>query len=81
MTTKVPQWIEKLSRIYRLDRKFLDGLRSYQDKFQKAQWIENALTSIEKRRKGGLIDANLSRICREAIEFKENRFFKERKNT
>ena len=81
LTTKVPQWIEKLSRIYQLDRKFLDGSRSYQDKFQKAQWIENALTSIEKRRKRGLIDANLSRICREAIEFKENRFFKERKNT
>ena len=52
LTTKVPQWIEKLLRIYRLDRKFLDGLRSYQDKFQKAQWIENALTSIEKEEKG-----------------------------
>ena len=67
MHAKGSQQIEKLSMMCQLDRKFLDGLRSYQDKFQKAQWIENALTSIEKRRKWGLIDANLSRICREAI--------------
>ena len=80
-TAKVPRWIEKLSRIYRPDRKFLDGSRSYRDKFQKAWWIEIALTSIEKRRMRGLIDANLSRICREAVELEENEFFKERKNT
>ena len=41
-------WIEKLSR-------------SYRDKVQKARWIEIVLTSIETRRKGGLIDSNLSR--------------------
>ena len=80
-TTKVPRWIEKLSRIYQLDRKFLDRLRSYRDKFQKVRWIEIALTSIEKRRKRGSIDTKLLRICREAVELEENRFFKERKNT
>ena len=65
---KVSQWIEKLSR-------------SYRDKFHKAQWIEIALTFAEKRRKRGSIDANLSRIYREAVELEENRFLKERKNT
>ena len=45
---KVSRWIENLSR-------------SYRDKVQKARWIEIVLTSIETRRKGGLIDSNLSR--------------------
>ena len=30
-----PRWIENLSRIYQLDRNFLDGSRIYQDKVQK----------------------------------------------
>ena len=38
---KVSRWIENLSR-------------SYQDKIQKARWIEIALTSVETRRKKGL---------------------------
>ena len=77
----MPGWIEEPSRIYQPNKKFLDGLRSYQYKFQKALWIEIVLTSVEKRRKRGSIDANLSRIYREAIELKEKEFFKERKNT
>ena len=46
------------SRIYRPDRKFLDGSRSYRDKFQKARWIEYALTSVEKGSPRGSIDMN-----------------------
>ena len=64
---KVARWIEKLSRIYR-------------EEIKKPQWIEIAITSIEKRRKRGLIETNLSRICREAVELKENDFFKEEKH-
>ena len=65
---KVPRWIEKLSR-------------SYRDEFQKAQWIEIALTFVKKGSLRGSIDKNLLRIYREAIELEENEFFKERKNT
>ena len=65
---KVFRWIEKL-------------LRHHQDEFQKAQWIEIVLTSVEKRRKRGTIDANLLRIYRKAVELEEKEFFKERKNT
>ena len=46
---KVPRCIEKLSRIYRLNWKFLDGTRSYQDKFQKTRWIEIALVYPRER--------------------------------
>ena len=80
-----PQWIKYLSKIYRPDRKFLDGSkklsRSYRDTVQKARWIEYAIRSIKKRRQRGSIDANLLRICWEAVELEENEFFKERKNT
>ena len=65
---KVPRWIEKLPR-------------SYQDEFQKAQWIEIALTFVKKGSLRGSIDKNLLRIYREAIELEENEFFKEWKNT
>jgi len=68
-----------VSQVY-IEKQF-DGSRSYRDKFQNARWIEIALTFVEKRRKRGLIDANLSRIYREVVELEENRFFKERKNT
>ena len=64
---KVARWIEKLSRIYR-------------EEIQKPQWIEIAITSIEKRRKRGLIETNLSRISREAVELEKNEFFKEEKH-
>ena len=46
---KVPRCIEKLSRIYQLNRKFLYGSRSYQDKIQNAQWIEIALVHPRER--------------------------------
>ena len=69
-----PQWIKNLSRIYRPNGKFLDGLRSYREELQKARWIEIPLTSIETRRKRGSIETNLSRICREADELDKNSF-------
>ena len=77
---KSPRWIEILSRIYRPDKNFLDGLRSYRDKVQKARWIEYAIRSIEIRSSRGSIDGNLSRICREVVELDKREFFKDRKN-
>ena len=45
-----------------MDREVVEKLlRSYRDKLQKARWIEIALTSVETRRKRGLLDSNLSR--------------------
>ena len=64
---KVSRWIEKL-------------LKSYRDKVQKSRWIEIALTFVETRRKKGLIEVNLSRICQEPVELEEKRFFKEEKH-
>ena len=64
---KVSRWIEKLSRIYR-------------EEVQKPWWIEIAITSIEKRRKRGSIETNLSRIYQEAVELEEKEFFKEEKH-
>ena len=76
----IPRWIEKLSKIYRPYKRFLDGSKKlssiYRDKVQKSRWNEIALTSIETRRRRGSIDTNLSRICREAVELEENEFFK-----
>ena len=70
-----------MSRIYQPDRNFLDGSRSYQDKVQKARWIENAISSIENRSPRDSIVRNLSKICRESVELDIKEFFKERKNT
>ena len=56
-------------------QKFLDGSRSYRDKFQKARWIKIALTSVEKRSPRGSIDKNLLRICWEAVELEEKKVF------
>ena len=64
---KVSRWIEK-------------RLKSYRDKVQKSQWIKIALTFVESRRKKGSIEVNLLRICREAVELEEKRFFKEEKH-
>jgi len=64
---KVSQWIEQLSR-------------SYWEKLQITQWIEIALTSVNKRRKRVSIDSNLSRICREAIELDKNKKINKIKN-
>ena len=62
---------------------WLDGLkkllRFYRGETQKSRWIKIPLRSIEKRRKKGLIEENLLRICREAIKLEENEFFKGRK--
>ena len=84
-TAKIPRWIEKLSRIYGPDRKFLDGskklLRIYRKETQKSWWIKILIRSVKKRRKRGSIEDNLSRICREAVELEKNVFFKEGKNT
>ena len=70
---KVRRWIEKLSRIYQPDRKFLNGSRSYRDKFQKARWIEIVIRFVETRRRKASIEENLSRIYREAIELEEKK--------
>ena len=64
---KVSRWIEK-------------RLKSYRDKVQKSRWIEIALSFVETRRKRGSIKVNLLRICREAVELEEKRFFKEEKH-
>ena len=37
MSRSQPRWIENLSRIYQLDRNFLDGSRIYRDKVQKTR--------------------------------------------
>ena len=62
---------------------WLDGSkklsRIYQGETQKSQWIENLSRSIKKRRKKGLIEGNLLRIYREAVELEERRFFKKGK--
>ena len=83
MTAKTPRWMEKLSKIYWPDRKLLDGSKKlssiYQEKIKKPQSIEIMIRSIEKRRKKGLIEGNLSRICREAVELEEKKFFKAEK--
>ena len=63
-----PWWIENLSTGQKVSRWIKNLLRSYRDKVQKVRWIEIALTSVETRRKKGLIDSNLSRICREVVE-------------
>ena len=72
-----------MSRIYQLDRKLLNGSKNlsriYREETQKARWIEIPLRSVEKRRKKGSIDANLSRICQEVVELEERRFFKKGK--
>ena len=70
------RWIENLSKIYRLDRKFLDGSRSYREELQISRWIENVLTFVEKRRKIGLTDRNLSRIYWEAVKLDKSSFSK-----
>ena len=65
---KLSRWIKKLSR-------------SYQDKFQKARWIEIVLRSVKKGSPRGSIDKKLSRIYQEAVELEEKEFIKKRKST
>ena len=86
MTAKSPRWIEKLLRSYQPDRNFLDGSRICREAIEKncrkLRWIENAITYIEKRSPRGLIDRNLLRIYREAVELdKKTVFQREGKHT
>ena len=50
LTTKMPRWIEKLSRSYRPNRNFLDGLRicweAIEKSSKKLQWIKNVISVI-----------------------------------
>ena len=63
----VSRWIEKLSR-------------SYRNKFQKAQWIEIALTSIEKGRSKILMDSQLSRAVENLLRLLKNSFSRREKH-
>ena len=73
--------IEKLSNRQKLSRWIKKLSRSYQDKFQKARWIEIVLRSVKKGSPRGSIDKKLSRIYQEAVELEEKEFIKERKST
>ena len=64
---KVPRCIEKLSRIYRLNRKFLNGSRSYQDKFQKAWWIKIALVYLRERERERKHNTNRTKRTKEYV--------------
>ena len=61
-TTKWPWWIEKLSRIYRAYRNFLDGSRScwaaIETNSKKPWWIEITITAIEKGSSRGCRDCS-----------------------
>ena len=76
---KIPRWIEKLSGIYRPDKKLLNGLKKlssiHREETQKPRWIEIAIRSVETRRRRGSIEENLSRIYQEAVELEEKEFF------
>ena len=54
---------KKLSRIYR-------------EEIQKSQWIKNLSRFLSRLKKESSIEMNLLGICQEAIELKENEFFK-----
>ena len=62
---KMPRWIELLSRIYRPNKNFLNGLRIYPEAIEtnsrKLQWIENAIRFVKKSSPRVSIDRNLSR--------------------
>ena len=68
-TAKWPQWIEQLLRIYQVVKKFLNGSRIYgaaiETNSQKLQWIEIALTFVEKGRSKISIDSLAIERCRE----------------
>ena len=65
---KILQWIKKLSRIYRPDRKYLYGLR-YLSRFYREKFSESSMDryydkiSRDKKMKSS-IERNLSRSCR-----------------
>ena len=62
---KMPRRIEKLSRIYRPDRNFLDGSRICREAIEKnsrkLRWIKNAIRSVEKSSPRVSIDSYLPR--------------------
>ena len=55
--------IEKLLARQKLSRRIKNLSRSYRDKFQIAQRIEDVIRSVEKRSLRVSIDSNLLRIC------------------
>ena len=67
-----PQWIESLSRIYLLDKKFLDESRICQEAIetnsQKLRWIEITITAVEKGRSRGSKDSLAVERYQEAVE-------------
>ena len=78
-----PRWIENLSRSYRQKKCLeilLDGSkklsRIYREEIQKSQWIKNLSRFLSRLKKESSIEMNLLGICQEAIELKENEFFK-----
>ena len=64
--TQKSQWIEKLSRCYQ------EGTEHKKI----PQMIEKLSRIYQEKRNKGLIERNLSRIYREAIELEEKEFFK-----
>ena len=62
---KKPWWIEKLSRIHRPEKNFLDGSRICQEAIEtnsrKFRWIEDAIRSTKKKKSKGSIDSYLLR--------------------
>ena len=69
---KLPWWIKKLSRSCRA---------AIEPDSQKPQWIEIAITTIEKRSSRGLIDSLAVERCWEAVEIAQKQFFKKEKYT
>jgi len=64
-TEKKPRWIEQLSRSYREDRNFLNGLRISREVIEKNSkkfwWIKNVIRSVEKSNPRVSINRFLSR--------------------
>ena len=79
LTSRDRESIEDLSAIQKVSRWIENISRSYRDKVQRARWIEIALTSVETRRKRGLIDSNLSRGIKKLSRLLKNSFSRKRK--
>ena len=66
---------------YRVYRNFLDRSKSCQEAIkldsQKPQWIEIAITTMEKKSSRGSIDSLTVERYPEAVEIAQNQFFKE----
>ena len=64
---------QRAQKISSMDREAIENLLR---RNPKPRWIEILSRSVDKRRKKGLIEENLSRICREVVELEENVFSK-----